>query len=101
MQYEEVLPVGDAVQSCLEKYPQDRTGTHNYKEYLTCFYITLNILDEDNNLDKTKLKAYIFQQRGYDVDKSALVDECAVKKESPKETAFHLQRCIYKDLMNY
>lgn len=90
----------DSLSYCLKKYYWyfEAVGSDKHKDYLVCFYTRQQILDEDNNVDKTKLKAYFSTIRSPAYVNVDLVDKCAVKQESTKETAYYLYQCLSKVL---
>lgn len=63
-------------------------------EFDTCYYLKLEILDKNNNLDITKLKALYYESG------DARVEKCAVKKESLQETAYYIHQCLNKGFRN-
>lgn len=77
-----------------------RNHYHTFADYLLCFFVRTRILDQDNNLDKAKLKICLvgeFLGHIYTDDEGTLmsiIDKCAVQQESPRTTAVFVYRCI-------
>lgn len=70
---------------CMKKHDYQSEGDNgDYKECLVCYFLRQEILDQDNNLDKTKLIPRYFGLAKPNRDKSAQINEWVVKKESLK-----------------
>lgn len=71
-------------------------GEH-FKDILACVGLKVGVLDQDSNIDTNLMKEFLSQLLGVEPNSEelvALVDKCAVKKESPQETALHIFSCI-------
>lgn len=85
-------------ETCESKYPPTRPSENPFdnKDFALCFLLRWKILDEDYNVDLTNM-GYM---KGSNPKIDLQVDECvaksALKKESLKETAYHLMQCILK-----
>lgn len=73
---------------------------NDYEDYLVCYFLGMKIMDENNNLDKKKLKVEYLKDKKLNKDQSARFDECVVKKETPKETAVAAEECIEELIRN-
>lgn len=68
----------------------------DYEDYLVCYFIGMKIMDENNNLDKKKLKDEYLKDRRLTKNQSARFNKCVVKKKTPKATAVAAEKCIEK-----
>nr|QUP79498.1 odorant binding protein 5 [Monochamus saltuarius] len=66
-----------------------------FKEHLFCVAKKIGFMTADGEIQKDVLKAKLGPAINDDAAAQQLIDECAVKKDTPQDTAFETIQCYY------
>ncbi|VEN49321.1 unnamed protein product [Callosobruchus maculatus] len=69
------------------------------KDHMLCFNKKLGSMTEDGKIDEEAAKKLLGEILDDEGEVTAIVDKCAVEKDTPKDTAFHMSKCIHEALL--
>ncbi|CAH1974548.1 unnamed protein product [Acanthoscelides obtectus] len=74
-------------------------GDDKLKEHMFCFAKKMGSMSEEGKINEEAVKKVLSELVKDEGEVSAIMDKCVAEKDSPKDTAFEMSKCIHLSIL--